>query len=118
MRCPVNKAPGGAVYQITRLRRHVDGGRHMKARSAMLAVALGLFLTGCVSAPPPEPAVVVQPPPAPAVRVEAPPPQPGPAYVWVGGHWAWRRRAYVWVPGYWAVPVAPTRQWVAGHWAP
>jgi hypothetical protein len=28
---------------------------------------------------------------------------PGPAYVWVGGHWNWRApiHQHVWVPGVW-----------------
>jgi len=78
----------------------------MNARSALLAVGLGLLLTGCIVAPP-EPAVVVAPPAPPPVRIETPPPQPAPAYVWVPGHWTWRRRAYVWVPGHWATPAYP-----------
>src|SRR5205814_860449 len=114
--CPVDRASDAAST-------YADGtstteGPHMNARSAMLAVGLGLLLAGCIVAPPPEPAVVVTPPTPPPVRVETPPPPPAPAYVWVGGHWAWRRGAYVWVPGYWATPVAPGRAWVAGHWAP
>ncbi len=67
-----------------------------------------------------EPAMVATPPPLPAPRVEVMPAQPGPAYVWVAGHWAWRgpRRGYVWVPGYWAVPHAPGYVWEPGYWAP
>ena len=89
--------------------------RRHRARSTVFGAGLGLLLAGCIVAPPPEPAVVVTPPSAPPVRVEPQPPQPAPAYVWVGGHWAWRHGAYVWVPGYWATPVAPGRTWVAGH---
>src|SRR5438552_12937879 len=71
--CPVNRASDTAST-------YVDGtsteGPHMNARSAMLAVGLGLLLAGCIVAPPPEPAVVVTPPTPPPVRVETPPPPP------------------------------------------
>jgi len=87
------------------------------ARRTLLAGFVGAALSGCVAAGPPP--VVTGPPPAPAIPVEVAPAQPGPAYVWVPGHWDWRRRgAYVWVPGYWAVPGAPAQVWVPGHWAP
>jgi WXXGXW repeat (2 copies) len=84
-------------------------------RRPVLAVMVVALFTGCVAADPP---VVTTPPPPPATRVEVAPPAPGPTYVWVPGHWVWRRRAYVWVPGYWAVPAAPSYVWVPGHWAP
>ncbi len=76
----------------------------------------GLLVAGCYVATP----VVQAPPPAPAPQAEIVPPSPGPAYVWVGGHWAWRgpRRGYVWIPGYYAVPVQPGWVWVPGYWAP
>ena len=66
-------------------------------RSGVIAVFVGLVLSGCV---------VAEPPP------------PNPAYVWVPGHWAWRRGGYVWVPGHYAVPAQPGYVWVAPHWAP
>ncbi|HET7341865.1 MAG TPA: hypothetical protein VFL90_10405 [Methylomirabilota bacterium] len=88
--------------------------RHLVHR-AIMAGCLGLLLSGCVVA---EPAVVASPPPPPPVRVEAVPVAPGPAYVWVPGHWAWRRGAYVWVAGHYAVPAQPGYVWVAPHWAP
>lgn len=61
--------------------------------------------------------MVQAPPQAPPPQVEVVPAQPGPGYVWVGGHWAWRRGGYVWVPGYWAVPAQPGYVWAPGHWA-
>jgi len=59
--------------------------------------------------------VTVAPPP---VRVEAPPPAPSPAYVWLGGHWAWRNNRNVWVPGQWAAPPIPGYTWVEPQWVP
>jgi hypothetical protein len=68
--------------------------------------------------------------PAPgAMVVEAPPPPlrgeiitapPGPGFVWIAGHWAWRGhwRHWVWVRGRWAPRPYPNAQWIAGHWAP
>jgi hypothetical protein len=86
------------------------------ARRVLKAGCLGLLLSGCVVSP--APAVVATPPPPPPVQAEVVPVAPGPAYVWVPGHWAWRRRAYVWVPGYYALPAQPGYVWVAPHWAP
>ena len=42
---------------------------------------------------------------------EVAPPRPGPEYVWVPGHWAWRGRdlGYVWLPGRWVLPARSTR---------
>ncbi len=81
-----------------------------------LCVAIWLVAAGCVVAP--APVVVRTPPPLPPPRVEVIPGQPGPAHVWVPGHWAWQgpERGYVWAPGYWAVPQAPAHVWVPGHW--
>jgi hypothetical protein len=75
----------------------------------MLALGLG----GCV-------AYEATPPAAPAPPAEVVPARPGPAHVWVEGHWAWRgpRRGYVWAPGYWAVPTTPGYVWVPGRWVP
>jgi WXXGXW repeat (2 copies) len=83
---------------------------------AVLMPGLLLLLTACVVE---QPVAVQQPPPPPPAQVEAVPVAPGPAYVLVPGHWAWRgpRRGYIWVPGRYAVPVQPTYQWVPGHWA-
>jgi WXXGXW repeat (2 copies) len=84
-------------------------------RRTLVLVTVSGLLAGCIVAEPP---VVAAPPPPPAVQVEAPPASPGPAYVWVPGHWVWRRRGYVWAPGFWAVPAAPGYVWAPGHWAP
>jgi YXWGXW repeat-containing protein len=47
------------------------------------------------------------------------PPSPGPSYVWVPGHWAWRPflGRYVWLPGHYYTPAYPNYVWVPGHWA-
>lgn len=87
-----------------------------RVRRMLLAGIAGALVSGCVTATP-EP-VMTAPPPTPAIPAEVAPPQPGPGYVWVPGHWAWRRHRYVWVPGYWAMPGEPTKVWVPGHWAP
>jgi hypothetical protein len=84
-------------------------------RDVLVGAAL-LALAGCVVEPP---VVVHEPPPPPATRVEVVPASPGPGYVWVPGHWAWRgpRRGYVWVPGRYAMPAGPGYVWIPGHWA-
>src|SRR5262249_26511700 len=48
------------------------------------------------------------------------PASPGPAYVWLPGHWAWRgaRRGYVWGPGLDARPAPPAGVWGAAACAP
>jgi len=83
----------------------------------MLTGLVFLMAAGCAVY---EPGYVATPPPPPAAQAEVAPPQPGPSYVWIGGHWAWRgpRRGYVWMPGYWAVPHGPGYVWVPGYWAP
>ena len=89
----------------------------MKQVGRALAGLLFLLAAGCVVA---QPVVVRTPPPLPAPQTEAVPAQPGPAYVWVPGHWAWRgpHRGYVWMDGHWAMPQAPGYAWVPGHWEP
>ena len=61
-------------------------------------------------------AVVAKAPPA-RIRFESKPASPGPAYVWIGGHWRWTGTSYVWVSGHWVNPPRPGAVWVAGHWA-
>jgi WXXGXW repeat (2 copies) len=89
--------------------------RGHQVRAALVGLGTGLLLTSCVV----RPVVVRTPPPPPPPRAEVIVPQPGPAHVWIAGHWAWdgRAGAYVWRPGYWAVPEAPTQVWVPAHWA-
>jgi hypothetical protein len=81
-----------------------------------LLVAIPLLAASCVVA---QPAVVTGPPPPPPPQVEVVPGAPGPAYVWVPGHWAWRPRVatYVWVPGFYAIP-QPGYVYAPGHWVP
>ncbi|MFO1294206.1 MAG: YXWGXW repeat-containing protein [Rubrivivax sp.] len=91
------------------------------------AAALGLgavgaaLLAGCVVAPLPgygayEPAdgpLADVAPPMP--QYEAVPVAPGPAYVWIGGYWAWQLGRYTWIGGRWAVP-PQGHGWVPGYW--
>lgn len=88
-----------------------------RPRRMLVTGFVASLLAGCIAAAPPP--LATAPPPTPAVPAEVAPPQPGPGYVWVPGHWRWRRRGgYVWEPGHWTLPGAPTRVWVPGHWAP
>ena len=84
----------------------------------ILCLGVAMVSAGCVVAPP-QPALVTVAPVPPAPVTEVVPAQPGSAYVWVPGHWAWRprRAAYAWVAGHWAVPPGPRHAWVPGHWA-
>ena len=82
-------------------------------RRAAFVVVVGFVVAGCVER---EPVVVQAPPPPPPPQAEVAVAQPAPGYVWVPGHWAWRRRAgYVWVPGQWATR-GRGYVWIDGHW--
>jgi hypothetical protein len=52
----------------------------------------------------------------PVERVEVVTTRPGPAHVWIAGHWAWRDPEYVWIAGRWEEPRAGFHEWVRGHW--
>ncbi|HEY3756947.1 MAG TPA: YXWGXW repeat-containing protein [Opitutaceae bacterium] len=54
--------------------------------------------------------ITAAPPP---MRAEIIPAAPGPGYVWVRGHWAWRH-GWVWMPG--SYQYRPGYNWVPGHW--
>jgi YXWGXW repeat-containing protein len=99
----------------------VEGERMLKAhtlRATLLGGLVALTLTGCLVAEPTAPPVVAAaPPPPPPVQAEVVPLAPGPAYVWIPGHWGWRPRGYVWVPGFYALPAQPGYVWVPAHWA-
>jgi hypothetical protein len=82
-----------------------------------LAVALSLAsIAGCARNPRPRVGVeyVVRQPPA--ERVEVITARPGVEYVWVKGHWGWRRNDYEWIPGRWATPERGFREWEPGRW--
>jgi len=96
-------------------------------KSVLLIAGTSLLATGCVvrevryQSPPP-PAYVVQPAPGPVgaeVEVGGPPPAPivetvtvapDPAFIWVGGYWAWNGR-WVWSPGHWDRPPYRGARW-------
>jgi hypothetical protein len=64
--------------------------------------------------------VVIAPNPPPPPRDEMPPPSPGPAMVWMTGHWMWHpdAQSYVWVHGKYAEPPRDHAAWIPGHWNP
>jgi hypothetical protein len=77
-----------------------------------LILVLGVVLAAATSAC----AVrMVVPGPPPAARVEVRGVAPGPAFVWIGGYWAWRS-GWVWTPGSWVRRPHPRAVWVPGHW--
>ncbi|HEY4303543.1 MAG TPA: hypothetical protein VGM82_03705 [Gemmatimonadaceae bacterium] len=83
------------------------------AMAGVLAIG---SLSACASNPRPRTGVeyaVRQPP---AERVEVIPDAPGREYVWVKGHWGWRRNDFEWIQGHWTVPERGYREWVAGRW--
>ena len=107
---------------------HAKGEDMNKPWTLVASLGIVLISVGCVveaPAPPPPPVATAPlelvvpsypaPPPPPTEVVVV---RPGPAHVWIGGHWAWQpaRRAYVWAPGRWVVPASPRHVWVPGHW--
>jgi hypothetical protein len=62
----------------------------------------------------PEVIVRSQPPPE---RIETVPMSPGPGYIWIRGHWAWRHEQYEWMNGHWDRVAGANQEWVPGHWA-
>jgi hypothetical protein len=52
----------------------------------------------------------------PAERVEVISTRPGVEYVWVAGHWGWRRDNYEWISGRWVIPERGFHEWVPGRW--
>ena len=90
-------------------------------RTFVLRMAFCLIVTSALSAcyyTSPRPrlgvAYVVRQPPT--ERVEVISTSPGIEYVWVRGHWGWRRDEYEWIPGRWVVPERGYHEWVAGRW--
>jgi hypothetical protein len=71
-----------------------------------------------IAVPPPGAVVVGNPPPPPAAETIVP--APGPDFVWVTGHWAWKGhwRHWVWARGHWARRPWPGAVWLSGRWAP
>jgi len=90
--------------------------------AAALATCL-IFSAGCMverdaafrkMAPTPLETTVTEAPPPP--RTEIAIPSPGPAYVWIPGHWGWQDH-WIWIGGDWVIPPRPEAVWVAGFWA-
>jgi hypothetical protein len=86
-----------------------------KMRAALLALSLA-FASGCVVYARPRPDVVYVVRRPPLERVEVIPASPGPAHVWIAGHWMWRAPEFAWITGRWEVPGAGFRRWEAGRW--
>lgn len=70
----------------------------------------------CAANPRPRTDVVCIEREPPAERVEVVPAAPGAEYVWVKGHWGWRRNDYEWIPGHWIVPERGFHEWVPDRW--
>jgi WXXGXW repeat (2 copies) len=87
-----------------------------KVALAVLAAALAASPGGDV--PPSIPGVRMPTdgaPPAELADPRAPP--PGPAFVWIDGHWQWTEGRWAWVPGQWAEPPGrPPYAWVPARW--
>jgi hypothetical protein len=93
---------------------------------AFLVLAGAILASGCVYRErvvyrqQPAQIVTTQPIGTEVTVTEAPPPpvvetitvSPGPAFIWVGGGWAWHGR-WVWEAGHWAHPPRPGAVWVA-----
>ena len=79
-------------------------------------LALSLFAGACSRNPRANVGVryVVREPPA--ERVEVISRAPANDYVWVKGHWAWRRDDYEWIGGHWTQPERGFREWEPGRW--
>jgi hypothetical protein len=72
-----------------------------------------LLLAGCVEYPRRTVMVYGAPPP---VREEVVGIAPGPGYLWIRGHWAWREGRYVWIGGRWASSPRAGAIWIDGRW--
>ena len=81
--------------------------------TAVLPVAVGVFLGGCASSYEAQPVAVQDAPPPP--RVEVVTVGPGPDYVWVEGYWVWHG-GWVWQPGAWVARPHHHAVWVQGRW--
>jgi len=75
--------------------------------AASAGVEIGLSIGG------PEIVVRTQPPPE---RVEVVPMNPGPGYIWIRGHWAWRHERWDWINGHWDRVTSPGYTWIPGQW--
>jgi hypothetical protein len=84
-------------------------------RVAAMVVAAGA-VGACAANPRPRVGVEYAMREPPAERVEVIPSAPGRDYIWVKGHWGWRRNDYEWVPGRWVVPERGYREWEPGRW--
>jgi hypothetical protein len=87
----------------------------MYARRIMLVMALAT-VGACARNPRPRVGVEYAVREPPRERVEVISTSPGTEYVWVKGHWGWRRNDYEWIPGRWTVPARGFHEWVAGRW--
>ena len=86
-----------------------------KRRWIITGLLAGALLSSVAQAAPLGIVVPVGPP---VTRVQRRiPRRPGPAFVWIGGHWAWRGGRTVWIAGVWAPAPHPGWLWEAPRWA-
>ena len=74
---------------------------------ASAGVEIGINISG------PEVIVGSQPPP---LRTEIITMSPGPGYIWIRGHWAWRHERWDWEGGRWDRVMQPGSTWIPGQW--
>jgi hypothetical protein len=89
-------------------------------RTLVLRLVAGFVATSvlgaCYANPRPRVGVAYVMRQPPSERVEIVSASPGVEYVWVKGHWGWRRNDYEWIPGRWVIPERGYREWVPGRW--
>ena len=90
--------------------------RASKSLATALAVAGMLTLTGCFASAGARPGVVYARYGPPAAVYESAGMAPGPGYIWVPGHHAWRGDNYVWIGGRYELPSRGYRRYDAGRW--
>jgi hypothetical protein len=80
--------------------------------AAPLAVHAGVEIGINIGGP--EIVVRTQPP---QLREEVVTLAPGPGYIWIRGHWAWRHERWEWMGGRWDRVAQPGLTWIPGRWA-
>jgi hypothetical protein len=83
----------------------------------ILSLAALVNATACVMGARPREGVIYVSRQPPVERVEVISVRPGPAHIWIAGHWGWRESDFIWIGGRWEEPRSGFRTWVPGRWA-